>query len=396
MSSPPLDALDLKLLQALELDGRAPFSRIAQVLGVSDQTVARRYRRLRADARLRVTGTTDRGRLGQEGWIVRLGCSPGAAVSLAEALARRPDTRYVDLMSGGSEVVCGITPADRRKRDELLLERLPRTPRVTSMSSHCLLRPFYGGSLGWLRKISALAPEEEAALRPPAADRPEEPVVLDPTDEALLAALRRDGRAPLAELASATGRSEDVVRRRLARLRRSGVLYLTVEYAHEPLGQAVPAMCWLTVVPQGLAEVGRAVATHPEVSFASAVTGRANLVLSLLCRTTDHLYGYVTERLGALEAVVSVETTLVLRRVKALTNQAPRRDAEAGARWGQPVGPVRSRRRSRTSVYEVTRRSTAPATGQTADPPERYSRTAGTSSSTTTRTPKAEMRALMR
>ncbi len=40
-----LGALDLKLLQALELDGRAPFNRIARVLGVSDQTVAGRRRR---------------------------------------------------------------------------------------------------------------------------------------------------------------------------------------------------------------------------------------------------------------------------------------------------------------------------------------------------------------
>ncbi|WP_324606140.1 AsnC family protein [Streptomyces griseus] len=31
------DALDLKLLQALQLDGRAPFNRIADVLGVSDR-----------------------------------------------------------------------------------------------------------------------------------------------------------------------------------------------------------------------------------------------------------------------------------------------------------------------------------------------------------------------
>ena len=45
-----LDALDLKLLHALQIDGRAPFSRIAEVLGVSDQTVARRFRRLRTTA----------------------------------------------------------------------------------------------------------------------------------------------------------------------------------------------------------------------------------------------------------------------------------------------------------------------------------------------------------
>ncbi len=36
------DDLDRGLIHALHIDGRAPFSRIAAVLGVSAQTVARR------------------------------------------------------------------------------------------------------------------------------------------------------------------------------------------------------------------------------------------------------------------------------------------------------------------------------------------------------------------
>ncbi|MEV5322939.1 MULTISPECIES: AsnC family protein [unclassified Nonomuraea] len=48
------DELDRRLIHALQLDARAPFSRIAEVLGVSDQTVARRYRRLRSAGLLRV------------------------------------------------------------------------------------------------------------------------------------------------------------------------------------------------------------------------------------------------------------------------------------------------------------------------------------------------------
>ncbi|MFD6953287.1 AsnC family transcriptional regulator [Nocardiopsis sp. TSRI0078] len=323
MAPQTLDVLDLKLLQALELDGRAPFSRIARVLGVSDQTIARRFGRLRTTARLRVTGMTDDGRLGRDSWIVRLGCTPNVAGPLALALARRPDTQYVDLASGGTEVVCVMRPRTRRERDELLLERLQRTPRVTSVSAHCILHSFYGGPLGWLRKTSALEADEEAALRPPATEPTAAPIVLDAVDEALLAELRQDGRAALARLRAATGRSEAVVGRRLERLRATGVLYFAVEYDHEPLGQGVEAMCWLTVAPHALADAGRAVADHSEVRFAAAVTGPANLALSLLCRTTGDLYAYLSEGIGALDGVRTAETTLTLRRVKTLTYPAP-------------------------------------------------------------------------
>ncbi|WEH40236.1 Lrp/AsnC family transcriptional regulator [Streptomyces sp. NBC_01218] len=314
-----LDTLDLKLLQALELDGRTPFSRIAQVLGVSDQTVARRFRRLRATAGLRVVGMVDESRLGRTGWIVRLGCAHDAAPSLAAALARRPDTHYIDLVAGGAEVVCAIRPRSERERDELFLERIQRTPQVTSVTAHCVLHSYYGNTLGWLRKISALDAEEELALRTASPAPSSAAVVLDAADETMLTALARDGRAPLTELQTVTGQSEASVARRLDRLRSTGVLYFAVEYDHVPLGRGVEALCWLTVTPRDLVGAGRLVAGHPEVRFAGAVTGRTNLVVSVLCRTTADLYAFVGEKLAGLPGVVTAETTPTLRRVKTLT-----------------------------------------------------------------------------
>ncbi|HEY8980991.1 MAG TPA: AsnC family protein, partial [Streptomyces sp.] len=48
-----LDGLDRALVHALHVDGRVAFSRVGEVVGVSGQTVARRYRRLREEAGLR-------------------------------------------------------------------------------------------------------------------------------------------------------------------------------------------------------------------------------------------------------------------------------------------------------------------------------------------------------
>ncbi len=60
-----LDNIDRGLIHALRIDGRAPFTAIADVLGVSAQTVSRRYRRLSADAALRVVGLTEPQRAGR-------------------------------------------------------------------------------------------------------------------------------------------------------------------------------------------------------------------------------------------------------------------------------------------------------------------------------------------
>ncbi|MFF3376268.1 Lrp/AsnC family transcriptional regulator [Streptomyces sp. NPDC002680] len=320
----PLDALDLKLLHALQIDGRAPFSRVAEVLGVSDQTVARRFRRLRTTASLRVLGMTDASVLGRTSWIVRLRCTPDVAEQLANALARRSDTSYIDLVSGGTEVVCSMRPRSQRERDELLFDRLQRTPRVVSVSAHCLLHHFYGGALGWLNKNRALEPAQEESLRPPQAEPPATPVLLDETDEALLTLLRRDGRATFAELQTGTGQSESVVRRRLEQLRSTGALYFDVQIDNAALGQGVTALLWLTVKPSALDSVGRSLAAHPEVSFAAATTGQSNIVAAVSNRSTGTLYTYLTERIGVLDGVHSVETTLALRQIKQLAYEPTR------------------------------------------------------------------------
>ncbi|MFI1032995.1 Lrp/AsnC family transcriptional regulator [Streptomyces sp. NPDC020951] len=324
MDSPPVDALDLKLLQALQFDGRAPFSRIGEVLGVSDQTIARRFRRLRTTAGLRVVGRLDESRLGRASWIVRLRCTPDAAERLANALARRPDTFYVELISGGTEVLCAMKPRSRHDRDELLLERLRRTPGLVSVSAHCLLHKFYGGPLGRLDKIQALDPDEAAALRPPKSEPDDASVHLDADDEALVDLLQRDGRATFSELQSATGQSESVVKRRVERLLSSGALYFDVQHDSAWLGLAVGAMLWLTVAPSALAEVGQALAEHREVDFAGAITGQANVVASVVAADTGELYRYLSEKIGALQGVQAVETTLTLRQVKQLTYEPTR------------------------------------------------------------------------
>ncbi|WP_370672241.1 Lrp/AsnC family transcriptional regulator [Streptomyces sp. PpalLS-921] len=130
----PLDALDLRLVHALQLDGRAPLTSIADVLGVSDQTVARRYRRLRGAGAMRVLGLADAGRFGHIEWLVRVRCTPDSASGVAGALARRDDTSWVSLTAGGTEIVC-LTRAPTGRRAPRCCSRSSRAPRGWSTSA---------------------------------------------------------------------------------------------------------------------------------------------------------------------------------------------------------------------------------------------------------------------
>src|SRR5580704_9866938 len=229
-----LDHLDHQVVRALQLDPRASFSLMAEVLGVSEQTVARRYRKLRGDGYLRVMGLVSPRDVGVTEWLLRVGCRPGGARRLADALARREDVSWVTLSSGGSEIVCAVRPLSQQQSDDLLLQRLPATSQVLSLATHAVLHRFAGQDSDWSGFRDDLAPAQVSQLSgapptaPPSAGSPSagspsagplsaaaaraaraaraaDPGLPQPSDAPLMAALALDGRMSFAALAQQAG-----------------------------------------------------------------------------------------------------------------------------------------------------------------------------------------------
>jgi DNA-binding Lrp family transcriptional regulator len=263
---------------------------------------------------VRVSGRTDPARIGESSWFVRVQCAPNVARTVGDALARRPDTSWVKLTSGGTEIVTTVRAPTAQDSQTLLLEKLPRTPHVLGVAANCLLHIFFGGPEG---VIQALSDEQVAQLRPPA-PTPGPPVVLDDHDRRLLALLERDGRTDFTALAQATGRPASTVRRRVAELRASGALYFDVDYDYERLHVDSQTMLWLSVAPDQLLTAGTALAGHPEVSFAAATTGATNLYASVLCPDPTALFTYLTTKVATLPAVQRMETAPVIQTLKRL------------------------------------------------------------------------------
>ncbi|MGH3152555.1 MAG: Lrp/AsnC family transcriptional regulator [Streptosporangiaceae bacterium] len=312
-----LDGIDRQIIHILTIDPRASFRTIAAVIGTSDQTAARRYRRMEELAGLRVLGVPDGSRLGWTDWYLRLQTTPGGADSIAEALARRSDTRWVHLASGGTEVICTLQARTEEQRDALLLHGLPGSRRVVQISAHSILHDFTPGP--WQEATRALSAAQlemlsAGATIPPVPSRP--PVPPGPEDEPLLKELARDGRASCAAVAAAIHWHESTVRRRIDELCHSGLLYFEVDIDNRVLGHNAHAILWLSVEPARLQEAGAALAGHPEIPFAAATTGVTNLVASAVFRDTQHLYEYLTGPLAGLPGVRSVQTAPVIRTLK--------------------------------------------------------------------------------
>jgi DNA-binding Lrp family transcriptional regulator len=320
-----LDAIDRQIIHILTIEPRASFRTIAAVVGTSDQTAARRYRRLEESAGLRVLGVPDGSRLGWTDWYLRLQTTPGGADSIAEALARRPDTMWVHLASGGTEIICTLQARTEEQRDALFLHGLPGSRRVVQISAQSILHDFTPGP--WEEATRALSAEQLALLSPGGTIPPRPPLLLGGNlspqtpsapreDEPLLKELARDGRASCAAIAAAIHWHESTVRRRIDELSQSGLLYFEVDIDNRVLGLNAHAVLWLSIEPARLEEAGRALAAHPEIPFAAATTGQTNLVASAVFRDVPHLYEYLTGELASLPGMRSVETAPIIRTLK--------------------------------------------------------------------------------
>ncbi|WP_405431976.1 Lrp/AsnC family transcriptional regulator [Streptomyces anulatus] len=356
MESVTLDALDRRLVHALQLDGRLPFSRIAAAVGVPERTVARRYHRLRSRLALRVVGLVDGRRTGMLDWIVRVRCAPEAVETLAVLLARRDDTSWIAPLVGGTELTCMIRtppPGDDGRRP--FFEQLARTAGVREVRAACVLRPVAGVG-GWAGRMDALGEAEQCLLLPPRpaptdpahptdpadptdptdpTDQTEALPVLSPADSALLRALAQDGRADLRRLASASGCSESTVRRRIGQLRDSGVLAFEVEIDPALFGYPIEALLWLDVPPAGLRTVAEGLAGHRQVAFAALTTGPSSVFVMVECRSVSGLHAYVTDELAALHGITRIESAVTQRRTK---RAGPLPATLAEKRAGAPSG----------------------------------------------------------
>jgi DNA-binding Lrp family transcriptional regulator len=309
-----VDAVDRQLLHALGVNGRASFRLIASAIGVSEQTAARRYRRLRDAGVVRVLmlpapDPADRGQL------VRLEVQPQAVRAVADALAGRPDVSWLRLMNAGAEILFGVRARTRADRDSLLLDQLPRTGRVLRTTVYSVLHHFRTpGEADWAGFGDQLDAEQRRLLH---VDPPDRPLMrTDNADRAIVDELAADGRATYARLADVSGMSESAVARRLDLLLRSGTLYSDVDIAPELLGYPAGANLYLEVTPSKVPTVGALLAAHQQTAFVAAVGGSANMIAAIRCKDMAEIYEYVTATLGQVNGVEHVEVSTVSRTIK--------------------------------------------------------------------------------
>ncbi|MFI5664131.1 Lrp/AsnC family transcriptional regulator [Streptomyces sp. NPDC051684] len=308
---------DLTLIHALQLAPRASWAQLAEVIGHSPGTLARRW------ARLTEAGTAWSGVLPGavrgggttlcSAWV-HVRCTAGSVAATAAELARDPGTLCVVHLAGAADLLVFVTCYDTTALDRYLGERLHPLPGVRATRAnlvttmHGPVSPLHLDQLGpdLRRRVASLAPRLSPGGTP-------QDGVPDAADRALLHALAGDARLGATALAKDCGLSEATARRRLDRLESRSGLHYVVKLAPRFTSRPLLGFLYLNVPPEQVAQTAAAVLRQRGTRNVSSVTGPHNLLVCAWLRSPAQLAEYAERLTRAVPSVRVTETTLALR-----------------------------------------------------------------------------------
>jgi Lrp/AsnC family transcriptional regulator, regulator for asnA, asnC and gidA len=139
--------------------------------------------------------------------------------------------------------------------------------------------------------------------------------LLDAPNRAIIEALQRDGRQPYGAIAEAVGLSEAAVRRRVQRLRESGIMQIVAVTDPLQLGFTRQAMIGVSVEGD-VRKVADKLSGMQEVDYVVMCAGSFDILAEIVCEDDERLLHVLNDSVRSIPGVRSTETFLYLKLAK--------------------------------------------------------------------------------
>jgi Lrp/AsnC family transcriptional regulator for asnA, asnC and gidA len=140
-ASDEVSALDKRIIEHLQQDGRRPFTQIANEIGVSEAAVRARTNRLVERGILQVVGVTDPLKLGfQQMAMIGIRCERDKLVEVSERIAEMPEVDYVVITAGTYDLLIETVCEDNEALLRFLADKLRQIDGVRDTETFVYLR----------------------------------------------------------------------------------------------------------------------------------------------------------------------------------------------------------------------------------------------------------------
>ncbi len=138
-----MDEIDLQILQALQKDGRTPFTSIAKQTGVSESTVRARYASMVEEGVVNTVSIVDPFALGfQAPAIIAINIQPGLIDKVGDEIRKFPEVSYQVMVLGTFDFIVEVFCKDLSHLTEFLTNDLQTIPGVVSTQTLMVAKSF--------------------------------------------------------------------------------------------------------------------------------------------------------------------------------------------------------------------------------------------------------------
>lgn len=309
--------LDTDIADCLQVNGRASWTLIADVIGQPERTVARRGQHLLDSGLVRVSAYLDEARLNAvDALLMRVYVQQGGTARVADVLAQRRDAYSVTAFPGSNRVEGLFLPVGLNPVDEIANRLLTGMEGVVGSELARITRAYrrghqwHGGRLDTAargRLLKDVVADDESSC---------DALELTDQDRIITGIMERDGRTAVKEIAEAAGVTSQFIGRRMRALFRSGLLQMRTEVSPEISGLALEAHLRLQVDAARVDELGRHLAQDPAIMYCVATTGSHPIECIVKLPALSDLHQWTTQTVGAFPGVVVTECETEPRQVR--------------------------------------------------------------------------------
>lgn len=309
------DERDLRLLHALQVRPRAPWTTLAPTVGADPVTLARRWEQLQEQG-LAWVGCYPGVGTGAVTAILEIECAPASMSPVAEELANDPEVLTIDLTAGGRDMVVTLICPDDAALARYVLDRLSTVEGVRSMRTHRTIQVVADAQVWRLRSLSVGEVRAlERAVPAPAQSLRQVPADIE---EGLAAILRKDARASVTSISGELGISQARVRSALNTVLAQQRVVIRLEVARPYSGWPVYVWFFMRAPATQVGSVAGKLVGLDEVRLVTTTVGSYSLVVAVWLRRIEDitlLERHLGERLPFAEIV---DRSIVLRTPKHL------------------------------------------------------------------------------
>lgn len=267
-------ATDLEIVDALQIAPRASWASVAQAIGVSEVTVARRWKSLES-RRLAWTCVALHPAVSQ-GAFIEIRCRGKQLDLLAASLGKHPDVITVGYTTGDYNLYCITIATTLEGVLRCVHGGLPELLDASQIRIS-LFRQMTGG-VDWRQGILSASDEKNLQIgsRSGAHDSDS---TLSKNDRDLLLLLGKDGRSSPTELARALHKSPAVVARRLEQLLANRQIVFRCDVARPDFDLPLSMLLMMKAPPLNVERIALLLGRWREARFCASVVGTANIIL---------------------------------------------------------------------------------------------------------------------